>query len=125
VLSKRPVETQWHHGVQGSGPRFSSGGASHGSMGVRGLPQPPSPHRRAADDGVWYPDPLVPALQWEGDFAHDKLGITFNPFAGVPESLVVDHFTERIPGPPKTKETLHPGQRGRVPASIPGLSIPG
>lgn len=69
-------------------------------------------HLCAQDDGVWYPDSLLPILQWMGDFAQDKLGDgrTFNPFVDVAESVIVDHFTEQMPGTTNEKKALHPRQ---------------
>lgn len=75
------------------------------------FPLGPGPHRCAEDSGVWWPDSLAPLLQWEGDFIHDKLGMAFNPFMGVAQSTVVDHFTERLPGSLAAKEDLRTKQR--------------
>jgi hypothetical protein len=53
------------------------------------------------EDGVWYPDSLKLRMGWQGsgsaaDAALSTLG-WFNPFARVPNKLVVDFFTEQLP----------------------------
>jgi hypothetical protein len=50
-------------------------------------------------DGVWWPDQLVLSMGWQGSScAADRLPSSgfFNPFAAVPNSLVVEGFTEQL-----------------------------
>jgi hypothetical protein len=52
-------------------------------------------------DGVWWPDQLVLSMGWQGSScAADRLpsrsGGFFDPFAGVPSSIVVEAFTEQL-----------------------------
>jgi hypothetical protein len=53
------------------------------------------------EDGVWHPDSLKLRMGWKGsgNAADDMLTTLYwcNPFATVPNKLVVDHFTEQLP----------------------------
>ena len=51
----------------------------------------------SADQGVWYPDTLEPALFWSGANSLDHRGYYFNPFASISKDVIVHTFTEKLP----------------------------
>ena len=56
----------------------------------------------SSSDGVWHPDTISLRMGWEGSGIDGGVdgplaGGLFNPFAAVPDSLVVEAFTEQLP----------------------------
>ena len=101
-----------HHGIYRRDTWCPSptapGGATEGAVGLMtkgSVPEQKDIGSRHVDylnspsDGVWYPDSLHPAMSWKGggkNVDHKLGGVFFNPFASLPNGMVVDYFTEPL-----------------------------
>eukprot|EP00878_Enallax_costatus_P005957 GHUV01006249.1.p1 GENE.GHUV01006249.1~~GHUV01006249.1.p1 ORF type:complete len:2036 (+),score=737.34 GHUV01006249.1:1069-7176(+) len=81
------------------------------------------------EQGVWYPDDLLPVMTWNGacTAADNSNGFppTFNPFAAIDTTITADSFTERLPAQHASLQwtMLQLGSRAATPLDRGNLGI--
>ena len=106
AIQQEPGRTTWRdYYLNGSTSRHLSSAVDTKVLLQSNVPLPeqamfsPSNVRQfsAPSIGVWHPDALIPRLVWMGGgFLHDARGGCFNPFAHLPDAVLVNTFTESL-----------------------------